>query len=965
MASKQSDLGSLGVDSSTEQAGGLRPSDLIDLPESQQKIAQWMLNQPECTLTEVAANTDMDEGDALIALYQLMQQSFVQQIEVEGETRYRLRLASREGSKRISQTIQQILAPGKPLAVIPNPSGTHTVMAGSSFELCVTVSNKGNQSALIDIYIDEVSQLLRQWCDSPYERIALSPNSTSEVVFQFQVPPQTLPGNYTYLLVVDAPQHYPEDTPIRYSQRLQILPAIEDVVRDNDATFTVSPASSSRGPIAIQPGQLLQVSVLVDNRSNRVDRFWLSCSDLEDSWWGVRYPEGLQLPGLVTTGDGLDLNPGAKGEILLFLNPPLNAVAGNYFATLRLQSANNPDFVLLDVVYLQILPVYLLNVELRTLLGRVRRLPGVFEVRLTNDGNTARELVVYATSLDEEELCTYTLEPTQVRVLPRSDANVALQVKPTKWWCRPLYGRGRIINFAVGLEDPQQLPLPKDLPQGTLVWEARPWWQFLLLLLTGLCTLGAIAFLIWWLFFRPPAPPKIIGFSSDNSAYKEADEDFIRLNWEIRNPRQIQSLLVTAQPSNGAASVQPMSYDFSKGIPDGLKNFCIIRAELVCKNVRTEARKAGDYVFELKVFSKRAKDVAADSSKTDIVKVQPLDPSKIQEFSSTKPVYQEASILKPLPDVKSQKSGTTPTIEDSILLNWKIIKPDQIKELKLIGRAPDGSVNSELKRYDFSQGIPQQLKDFCQLEEELTCKNVPTEARKPGDYVFELTVVPQKESGEPSISAKTDTIKIQPNLVPLKIVYLKVNGQDAPTKYLVPINPDKPIKVVSLSWQVEGGKDLKVELLPAPGTVPSVGAISYPLSQQPSSQTLTLKATNAAAQEITKSVTLETLNPTPVPSSTPPVVLPKLPVPRPAISPPKPSVSPSASTVPSPVPKAAVASPSPSPSASPSPVLGSSSSPSPGTSPSPGSSPSPSLKGSPSLSDPDSLSPFELPPRFD
>jgi hypothetical protein len=64
---------------------------------------------------------------------------------------------------------------GKPLAVIPNPSGDYAVIAGSTFELCVTVSNKGNQSALIDIYIDEVSQMLRQWCDSPFERLALSP----------------------------------------------------------------------------------------------------------------------------------------------------------------------------------------------------------------------------------------------------------------------------------------------------------------------------------------------------------------------------------------------------------------------------------------------------------------------------------------------------------------------------------------------------------------------------------------------------------------------------------------------------------------------------------------------------------------------------------------------------------------------------------------------------------------------
>ncbi len=647
MARRTPDFGSLGTDRQEDKnAGGLSMAEVLMLPDAQRQIVQWMMRQGDCTVQEVAANTGMDDGDAFITLYELSQQGFVQEMEVDGETRYRIRLASKEGSKRISQTIQQALAPGKPLAVIPNPSGTHAVMAGSNFELCVTVSNKGNQSALIDIYIDEMSQLIRQWCTSPHERLALSPKSTSEVVFQFQVPPQTLPGNYTYLLVVDAPQHYPEDTPIRYSQRLQVLSAIEDAVRVSDPTFSVSPASSSRQPLVLQPGQLLQVSVLVDNRSNRVDRFWLTCPDLEESWFTVRYPEGLQLPGLVTTTDGLDLNPGAKGEIVLLFNPPLNAVAGNYFATLRLQSANDPDLVLLDALYLQILPIYLINVELRTLLGQVRRSAGLFEVRLTNAGNTERNLIVHAISFDEDQLCTYALEPVHVQVLPGTVGIVGLKVEPTKWWRRPVYGGGRLIHFGIKLEDPERLPLPNDMPQGALLWEARPWWQFLLLFLAGVGTLAAIAFLIWWLFFRPPAPPKIIEFSSDNPSYKEVDRDFIRLNWQIRNPQQIQSLSVTAVPSNGAAPVQPRSYDFSKGMPDALKQFCIMRAVLLCKNVRTEARQAGDYVFEIKVFSKRAKDTAADSSKTNIVKIQPLEPPKIKEFFSTKPVYQEASSLK-------------------------------------------------------------------------------------------------------------------------------------------------------------------------------------------------------------------------------------------------------------------------------------------------------------------------------
>jgi hypothetical protein len=168
---------------------------------------------------------------------------------------------------------------------------------------------------------------------------------------------------------------------------------------------------------------------LVNNRSDRVDRFWLTVPDLEETWFTVRYPESLEQVGLVVAGDGLDLNPGAKGEITLLLNPPLQARAGSYFPTLRVQSANNPDLMLLDIVYLQVLPTYLLSVELRTLIGKVRRMAGLFEVRLTNQGNTVREVIIRAITLEEEELCSYTLEPTQVQILPGSTANACLRGK--------------------------------------------------------------------------------------------------------------------------------------------------------------------------------------------------------------------------------------------------------------------------------------------------------------------------------------------------------------------------------------------------------------------------------------------------------------------------------------------------------------------------------------------------------
>ncbi len=104
----------------------------------------------------------------------------------------------------------------------------------------------------------------------------------------------------------------------------------------------------------------------------------------------------------------------------------------------------------------------------------------------------------------------------------------------------------------------------------------------------------------------------------------------------------------------------------------------------------------------------------------------------------------------------------------------------------------------------FSKDIPKALNNVCAINQELkelTCKNVPTGTRKPGDYIFELTGVSKQEQGEPSSSVKTDTTKIQPTLVPLKIIYLKINGQDAATKYLVPINQEKSVKTLTLSWK--------------------------------------------------------------------------------------------------------------------------------------------------------------------
>lgn len=950
MVRKRSDSSSL----EDENPGGLTMTDVLMLPNQLRQIVQWMMRQKEVNSAEVAAQFGLEEVIAQNLLDDLVQQDFVQQRDIGGRVSYRTKLVRTHAIQQLSQSIQQALAPGSPLGLILNPSGNYAVVAGSTFELCVTVSNQGNQSALIDIYIDETSQLF-EWCIAPKERLALGSNSSSEVIFQFQVPSAATPGTYSYLLVVDAPQHYPEDTPIRHQARLQVLPPAETTVRVSDPTFTLIPSTSSVSPALVQPGTVQVMRVLVHNRSDRVDRFRLSCTDLPTPWFSVVYPEGIEFLGVVSATDGLNLNPGDRGEIQLLLNIPSDAEAGRYFPTVRLYSVNNPDLVLLDVVYLQIRPVYVLNVELRSLVSKVRRKEGVYELRLTNVGNTERNILITAFSADEEDVCSYSVVPTQLRILPKTGAISAVRVQPVKWWRRPLFGAGRIINFRVELEDVEQLPLPNDMPQGTLIWEARPWWQLVLFLLLTLGTVAALIFLIWWLFIRPPSPPKIAQFASEDTFYSEADGDFIRLNWEIRNPRQIETLNIAGQSQEGTADVQPLIYNFRRGIPDELKNNCALQVVLICKNVRTDARRAGDYVFELKVFSKRQKDIPSDTVKSNPIKIEPIALPKILEFSSTKPVYQEAAQFS-LATNGGQR--TTDIRDNTIALNWNVINLDQLKELRLIGRNAEGTIISPLKRYDFSNGVPEALKEFCSIEATLVCKNVLTNAKSAGDYVFELTTVTQKGVGEPAESKKTDAIKIQPQ--PPRIVEFKINGKEAFPKYLIEISRDRKPTILTISWRVLGGKDLKVELMPAPGTVPAIGAMPYILSQQANTETLTLQVTNSAGQQVSRSVTLETVapppppqRPTPPPRSAgptvvplPPGIVPAAPVPAPAEpltqgqppSPPSPS-----SLSPSPTGESADASPS-------------------STAPTPSASPSP---GSPMPSEPGSVSPLELPPRAD
>jgi len=897
---------------------GLSMAEVLMLPPQQRKIVQWLIKRSDsATLAQVSIHLDLNQQATLALLDELVEEGFVQEVLTSGEVKYRVNLAAKRGLQQ--QNIQQTLAPGNPLAIICNPSGDYAVQAGASFEINVTVTNKGQESALIDIFIDELSPQLIQWCDAPKQRLALGPNSVGEVLFEFQVPVTAIPSTYNYSIVVDAPLHYPEDTPIRHSAKIQVLPAIETVVRVSDPTFTLLPLTSSRSPAKIPPGGILQVNVNVHNRSDRVDRFRLSCLDLPQDWVSIRYPEGLETAGLVIPNMGLNLNPGEQGEILLQFQPPLGANAGLYYPSLRLYSANNPDLMLLDVVYWEILPSYLLNAEMLIVVNRVRRKGGTFEVKLTNAGNTVREIACQAVPIDEDKVCTYTTSPGVLRVLPGEKASTQVTVTPVKWWYRPMFGAGRLLNFRVELVDQQQLPLPNPALPGNLIWEPRPWWQFLLVLLTAVGTVAAIAFLIWLWLFRPPAVPKILQFLSSDATYQASNNDFVRLSWQIRHPKKLQTLSLTGLFADGTKAVQPIVYTFNGTIPNELQPFCQMGTVLTCSNVPTDARKPGDYIFQLQAFANHNPDLPADTIKTNTIKIVPIPPPQLLEFSPAQSVYQEV------------KTSSTKISPDTIRLNWKINDLDRIRELRIIGRSPENLVNSPLQTYVITQGIADTLKAFCkQQDNQLNCRNVPANNRGAGDYIFELQLFSKTDTDKPSISQKTDLVKVQP--LPSRILEFKIDGNNPLPKYPILINPGKPNKILNLSWKVEGSNNIKVELLPAPGDIPRNGTIPYPVNQQPSSETITLQVTNAAGEKLTRSVTIETFLP---PNST--ANQPQLPQLE--------SAKPEIPAIPIP--------PTTQPPGT-----------SPNTSPSSTNNNAP-IPNSPTPSQPDKLSPLELPPGFD
>lgn len=743
-----------------------------------------------------------------------------------------------------------------PLQVIINPPGIQFGMPGDTIELYVVVINQGDQSAVIDLYFvfDEVFQNLTGWSSSPRESLALAPQQNSdEVKFEFQITANALPGTYDYTLVVDSPLHYPQDTPITFPNQIKVLLKEQTAIRVNDPTFSIRPNTNPNKPLIFNSGEPLQVEVIVDNRSYLVDRFRLSCPDLDDDWFTISYPvTGFEGTGLISDVTALELNPGTQGQILLKFHPPGDTLAGSYSPTIRLYSENSPDLVLLDLVYIQIPTNYRLDIELHTILGQVSRSLGKYELSLANRGNIVRELILTLKSRDEEELYTYKFEPSEVRLLPNRSAVVNLAVKPRPWWRRPWFGAGLVVNFQLDIKDAQNLPLPNTLPQGTLVWKPRPLWQFILLILAVLGLLGGIGFIIWRIL--NPEPLRLENFSANNPRITE-EEDEVALKWDIHNYQQLQKLVLTAK---GSQPIQPITYDFSNGIPKTLGKGsanqippCQVqeKQELICSNVKTGVKTKGNYTFELQAFYRSG--------------IQLFSPNNQVVTQTTQVEVAEKQIAEVL---NFQTDKTQYTKGQNILLSWTIARPLLLAQIQISGSADDGTLYREPITYKFNQGnlADPKLQKLCtQQNQQLQCTNIPLAATKAGNFAFEIKALSNNGSQKPSFKKTESKIVILPK--PFKIVSFTINGSEQQNLEL------NEGTTATLSWRVEG-ENIQVKLLPY-GDVKPVDSKPLPVNLAFPPQ-ITLQVSDISGKQQPQQrgfaiTVIKKVEPTPTPSINP------------------------------------------------------------------------------------------------
>jgi hypothetical protein len=676
------------------------------------------------------------------------------------------------------------------LSVIINPPPTNVlqIYPGQLNELSVVVTNQEQQGMVVEVYLD-LPERLRSWCKLSRTSFNLDAERSQAVEFQWQIPPEAIPNRYRYDLVIDSQGI---SSPYLYSLELEILTPIQTPRSTNDPTFTIQPVTSSTNPLILTTSPLA-IAIQVHNRSNLVDDYRISCPDLEDNWFTVRYPEGIEQQGMIIGGSKLSLNPNSQGMVTLLLHPPENTIAGNYRPTIRLYSTVKPDLVLQDIFYLTIPPVYQLNVNLQTVRDHVKQRPAVYQIIFKNEGNTIREVNLKVSSGEEVEICEYHLEPSTLKIAPGTTRAAALRITPKKKVQRPFFGSAKPINFKIDVEDIHRNPLPQNLPiKGIVWWEPRPWWQLLLLVLSIILTIVSLIILTLWLFFRPLVLPEVTNFTAAEKSYQLGQE--ITLNLEIVNPERLKRITITSTNTEGQTTTEPRTFTIDELIKSNCK---LIETEpeekLSCNNIATGAKNPDSYQFTLNVFAKkrfRTQEIA--KKETSVIKIE-------------LPAVPEVSNVGSLQETYTKQAKDKPARVD---LKFEVSHKQQIERIEI---QQNGVKVAEIPISESEQ--------VCAVVEpdNLNCY-IQVPISQTGSYIFSVQAIPKNLrylTPQKPQDAKT-TVQVVEAEIPLVIELFSIDNK---TVSPIIVKPGQPIPVV---WKVSG-EDVLVTITGVSNNLPAQG----------------------------------------------------------------------------------------------------------------------------------------------
>ncbi|MBE9032401.1 hypothetical protein IQ266_21925 [filamentous cyanobacterium LEGE 11480] len=776
--------------------------------------------------------------------------------------------------------------PVEPITMVTMPLDGQKILPGQLYRLSVTLNNAGDEDSTVKVALESQSRNLHQWCNQPEHWTRLPAPQLPQVsrrqtlIFEIAIPNDAQPQTELTCEVVLHVQRG------GYLQRISQIPhtfqvmASEQLNELYEPAFTITPYTSPQQPLRIDNQttnsgirEPIQLHLTVHNHSDRVDRYFVECVGLPSDWqFQPQYSQTQSQIGIVPQANSVGVNPGEETSITLAFTPPPIPLAGIYHPTIYLkssnqsESSNQPERSLMSVVYFQIDEIIQIQPQLVVLQDKVsNNYPAQFIVELSNQGNHIRTLNLELDEAVSAAICRYRLAQEVVQIQPQSTASIPFVGQPKGWWRRPWWGKGKDFPFQLKVIDQYQSnPDPRILP-GHLTWLPRPWWQLLLVALAGLGLIGTIIFLIWLHFLRPPTAPQILEFSAEDSRYQEANQDMVRLRWQIQNPQQIRKIKLTGLGEDGQVASGPLVYEFPNGkLPSTLQQFCQLESQyLSCNQVRSDAFAPGKYTFELEVISndRRVKPTKLQAKPAEVIS-KPSPQVKLLEPVHL--VYQQT-----LPGTKLGSKLNLPKIdEQGIKLNWTISQPQDLAFLNLIGRDQEGKqIGNLIFKFEPSEKLPIFLSKYCKIDSAkqlLLCNNFPTELKAAGTYRFELQAIArgQTTSAPPAVPTEqtpppqlTEPIRVEPPTP--RIISLKLNGKSASAKVAIPLKPRqaKP-QIVQVEWRVMGAKITQVEIQPAPGLVPLSGKFDLPISQ-PGSTNLIIKASVPNGESVTRSVTLE------------------------------------------------------------------------------------------------------------